>query len=248
MQTVERAFAVLRALAASHGSAGVSHVARQTGLAKSTVSRLLTSLEAIGMIERLDDGGRYAIGAGLAALTGRVSPAGSLREVCRSYLRDLVDDLDESAGLTVPDGATALYIDHVAAEGSVRTRDWTGMRFPFHTVAGGHAMMMTWSDDQIRDYAAEGLERFTASTATTFTELAARIRAARRQGYAWTRQDFDDEINGVAAPIRAAAGPAIGAVSVYGPSFRFPPDDSADTIGERVAAAAAAIEDRYRAI
>jgi len=248
VQTVERTFAVLRALAAANGSAGVSHVARETGLAKSTVSRLLTSLEEIGVLERLDVAGNYAIGPGLAALTGGVTPAGSLREVTRPHLRDLVDEVGESAGLTVADGNTALYIDHVGADGAIQTRDWTGMRFPYHTVAGGHAMMMTWSDGEVEQYAARGLNAFTAATVTTCKELLSRVRRARRLGFAWTLQDFDDEINGVAAPIRDGGGRAMGAITVYGPSFRFPPSGADAVIGERVVEAAEMVEARYRAV
>ncbi len=247
MQTIERAFAVLRALAAADGSAGVSHVARQTGLPKSTVSRLLAGLEAIGVLERLDAAGNYAIGPGLATITAKATPAGSLRELSRPYLRDLVDEVGESAGLTVPDGNTALYIDHVGAEGAVQTRDWTGMRFPFHTVAGGHAMLMTWSDDEINGYSKAGLDAFTSATATTAKELLARIRKARRHGYAWTMGDFDDDINGVAAPVRDADGRAMGAVTVYGPSYRFPAEGEEATVGERIVAVAQLIEARFRA-
>ena len=234
MQAIERAFSVLRTLRAAEGSLGVSEVARTTGLPKSTVSRLLTSLEEVGAVERVDNAGAYVIGHGLVDLAGGGTPMTSMRDIARPYLRELTESLGESSGLTVPDGDTALYIDHVAVDTSVRTRDWTGMRFPFHTVAGGLAMLMTWSEPALDELAARGLEAFTDNTATTAGELRNRVAQARRDGFAWTLRDFDDEINGVAAPVRDSEGLAVAAVTVYGPSYRFPGSKDPSVIGNRV--------------
>jgi len=244
VQAIDRAFAVLGALRDAGESLGISAIARETGLAKSTVFRLLAALESVGAVERLDDGGRYAIGSGLIALAGKATGAISLRDLARPVLRELTDSLGESAGLTVPDGDTALYLDHIPSGNSVHTRDWTGLRFPFHTVAGGYAMLMTWSDAEIDEFADRGLEAFTDRTITTKAALRSRVVRARRDGYAWTFGDFDEEINGVAAPVRDLEGVAIGALTVYGPSYRFPGDADPREIGEAVATAAATIQER----
>jgi DNA-binding IclR family transcriptional regulator len=244
VQAIDRAFAVLGVLRDSGESLGVSAIARETGLAKSTVFRLLSALEDVGAVERLDDGGRYGIGAGLVALAGKASGALSFRDIARPILRELTDSLGESAGLTVPDGNSALYLDHVPSGNSVHTRDWTGMRFPFHTVAGGHAMLMTWPDPAIDRLADQGLDPFTDRTVTSKSALRQRIVQARRVGYAWTYGDFDDEINGVAAPVRGVGDRAIGALTVYGPSYRFPGDADPDAIGHTVRAAAEAVQER----
>ena len=227
MQTIERAFAALRAVRANQGSAGVSEVARATGLPKSTVSRLLTALEKVGAVDRFDPTSGYVIGRGLMALASERPAIGSLRDVAQPYLRELTERLGESSGLTVADGQTALYIDHVSSDGSVRTRDWTGTRFPFHTVAGGLALLMTWSDASVERIADLGLESFSTETVTTKKDLRSKLTRGRRDEYVWTMGDFDLEINGVASPVRNGDGYAIGAISVYGPSYRFPGDRDA---------------------
>ena len=112
MQSIERAFSVLRALAASSDSTGVSEVARATGLPKSTTSRILASLEELGVVDRVSEDGRYAIGAGLATLTADVMPAGSLRELCRPYLIELAEQSGEGTGLAIDDrGETVARVD-----------------------------------------------------------------------------------------------------------------------------------------
>jgi DNA-binding IclR family transcriptional regulator len=244
LQAIERAFSVLYALRSADGSAGVSSVARTTGLPKSTVSRLLSSLEEVGVIERVDPGGTYAIGPGLVTLAGGASSVVTLREVARPHLRALAEDLGESAGLTVPDGPSALYVDHVAFDSSVRTRDWTGMRFPYHTVAGGLAMLTTWSETSIAKLADRGLEAYSDKTITTKKGLESRLTQSRRDGYAWTIGDFEIEINGVAAPVRNNNGYAVGAVSVYGPSYRFPGKRDPDKIGQAVRKVSRRIQDQ----
>ncbi len=223
MQAIERVFAVLRAMAGLGGTAAVGEIARATGLPKSTVSRLLSALEGEGVVERFENVGSYAIGAGLAALTGNVSMVGAIRETVRPYLRDLVEHTGEAAGLAVPDGPMhMLYTDHIESPRPVVTRDWTGERFPYHTVAAGYAILATWTDAEIGRFARAGLESYTPATETTKNGILRRVRVVRRDGYAWTFQDFSEEINGVAAPIVDPTGRAVGALSVYGPSYRFP--------------------------
>ena len=247
MQAIERAFAVLRAIKAADGSSGVSEVARNTGLPKSTVSRLLSSLEEERIIERVDGAGRYTIGPGLVHLAGGAAALGTLREVTHPYLRDLAEATGESSGLTVPDGNTALYLDHVSSDGSVRTRDWTGMRFPYHTIAPGLALMMTWSEASIGRLADRGLEPFTEQTITTKRDLMSRLTRARREGFVWTMGDFDLEINGVAAPVRNNDGDAVGAISTYGPSYRFPGETDTGHLAERVRETARLVQDQIQA-
>ena len=94
--------------------------------------------------------------------------------------------------------------------------------------------------------AGRGLEAYAAGTVTTASDLRVRVVAGRRQGYVWTHGDFDDAINGVAAPVLDTSGQAIGAINLFGPSFRFPGSADEASIGERVAATAQAVRARLR--
>ncbi len=243
MQTIERTFAILRALAET-GGAGVSDIARATDLPKSTVHRILASLEELSLVENIDQTGYYSIGAGLVSLTGSVSSWPAIRDMCRPYLRDLVADFGEAAGLTVAEGRAALYIAQVTADDAVQTRDWTGLRLPLHTVAGGLAIMSTWSEAELSEYAARGLVAHTPATADTLPRLREKLVEARRVGYVWTFADFHEEINGVGAPILGSDGSTIASVSAYGPAFRYPGATVPSRIGERIRDLAAAISAR----
>ena len=218
---------MLRALAGQSDSVGVSEVARTTGLAKSTCSRILSSLDELGIVERVDEAGRYVIGSGLRALAAAGAPVGTLRDLAEPYLRELAGRLGESVALAVMDGGEGLYVTQVAAPGPVQVTDWTGQRFPLHTIAAGQAFMGSWTDEQLAGYAANGLAEYTDHTVTTLVGLRQRVREVRRRGVAWTLGEFSEEITGVAAPVCDPDGEAVASVSIYGPGWRFPGD--ADT-------------------
>lgn len=235
MQTIERAFAVLRALAEQTESTGVSEVARRAALPKSTTSRILASLEDLGMVERLGD--RYAIGAGLATLTHHASPVTSLRDIARPYMIALAEIVGESVALAVPDGDKMIYVDTAPSTGVVQVQDWTGRRFPFHTVAAGLALMTTWTRNELEVYGRREFEQFTQATIADLSELGSRMEAVKADGFAWTRAEFSEEVNGVAAPIHDGDGLAVGAINISGPTYRFPgPRPEIEIIEELVSA------------
>ena len=243
MQSVERVFSILRALAAHGGRGTVGYVAQHTGLPKSTVSRTLAALEAEGVVERIDEGA-YAIGLGLTSLTQQMDQTTMLRQVTEPYLRDLVAEFGEGAGLSVEEDGRSLYVVHIGSEGAVRTEDWTGQAFPFHTVAGGLAVLATWGEERIRNYAEMGLAKLARHTITTERELRARLDQIRADGYASTVGEFADDINGFGAAITAEDGTAYGAINVYGPAFRFPGQRSPESIGQRLVEVAATVTGR----
>src|SRR4029077_6621107 len=100
VQSIERAFAVLAVLA--DGPIGVTEVAGRVGLPKSTVARLLRSLQGEGAVEQVPGDTRYRIGDRIATLAARIVPGGSIVSLARPDLQELAADVGEAAGLAVP--------------------------------------------------------------------------------------------------------------------------------------------------
>lgn len=228
MQAIERAFAVLRAVASKSGTSTLAEVTRISGLPKSTVLRLLVALEDQGAVQSV--GGRYAIGPGLASLSHHGAPVSALKEIARPHLVELAELLEENVGLIIDDDDATLYIDTAVAESSVMVTDWTGERLPYHASAGGLALMSTWSVAGVERLAAAGLEPFTPSTVTTVEGLRAKMAAMVADGVVWTMQEFSHDVNGVAALVAGPDGGVAGALNVYGPDYRFPGERSPATI------------------
>ena len=242
MQAIDRAFTVLRAVASRAGTSTLADVTKESGLPKSTVLRLLIALEDQGAVQTV--GGRYAIGPGLAALSHQGAPVSALKEVARPHLVELADLLQENVSLMIPDGDATLYIDTAVSESSVMVQDWTGERLPYHGSAGGLALLSSWTDTEIAEHAATGLEAYTPTTVTTLAELMAKVGHTRTTGVALTHQEFSDEVNGFGALVTGPAGESLAAVNAYGPDYRFPGERDIAEISAAVFETARSIADR----
>ena len=123
VQSIDRAFGVLRALAA--GPAGVTDIADRVGLPKSTVSRMLSTLEELGAVEQVSVGGEYRIGWAMIELAAAARPGRSLISLARPHLVELARVTGEAAGISIPDGTDMLYLDQLTPNSELQVRDWT---------------------------------------------------------------------------------------------------------------------------
>jgi DNA-binding IclR family transcriptional regulator len=241
VQSLERAFAILDEVA--QRPAGVTAIAARVRLPKSTVARLLATLEEVDAVERFD-GSIWRIGPGVEALTAAASPERSLVSAARPFLADLVAELGEDAGLGLPDGNEIHYVDQVESDNPVQVRDWTGTRAPLHAVPSGLVLLAEWPAEALEAYLGGELVALTRRTVTDPGELRARLDEVRDAGHAWGLEEFAEGIDSVAAPIRDARGKAIAAVHVHGPSYRFPAPRSEARVAAAVTAAAREITRR----
>ena len=219
VQSLERAFAILDEVA--QRPAGVTAIAERVRLPKSTVARLLATLEDVDAVERFD-GSRWRIGPGVTALTTPVSPERTLMSLAEPILSDLVAELGEDAGLGLPDGNDVLYVAQVESDNPVQVRDWTGTRAPMHAVPSGLVLLAEWPDDALDAYLGGELVALTRRTVTDPARLRKRLAEVRAAGYAWGLEEFAEGIDSVAAPVRDARGKPIAAIHVHGPAYRFP--------------------------
>ncbi len=240
VQSLERAFAILDAVAAR--SAGVTALAEAVRLPKSTVARLLGTLEQLGAVERAD-GARWRIGPAIAGFAGAASPERALLSAARPELVALVEALGEDAGLGLPDGYDVRYADQVGSDNAVQVRDWTGARAPLHTVPSGLVLLAEWPEEALDAYLARPLAGLTPRTLTDPERLRERLAEVRGQGHSWGFEEYADGINSVAAPVRGQRGRPIAAVHVHGPAYRFPAD--AGEAARAVVAAAGAVTRRF---
>jgi DNA-binding IclR family transcriptional regulator len=236
VQSVDRAFAVLRQVASVPG--GISDVARAVDLPVSTVARLLGTLESLGAVVRIGDSGTYGIGAGIRSLAGTIDASETLVTRARPVLAELVARTGETSGLSVLQGEEVVYLDHVENRHEVTLRDWTGTRVPPHVVSSGLVLLAGQSAAAVAAYLARPLARLTRRTMTQPARIERRLASIRRDGYAWTIGEFDDGITSVAAPVVDARGSTIAAIHCHGPSYRFPGDTDVDAIAAHVAIAA----------
>lgn len=236
VQSIERAFSLLRALALQ--PAGITELAAKTSLPKSTVARLLGALEAEGAVEQAEAGGEYRLGSGIEEIAAGGQPGRNLAAIARPFLLDLTERTGEASGLdTMDDDGWVYFMDQVASESDVQVRDWTGEYGQAHTVPAGIVMLAHSPDHHVERYIAQGLEMLTPNTVTDPDQLRERLQQVRSAGYAWGFEEFAEGINSVAAPVFGPAG-VEAAIHVHGPAYRFPDPDNTHDLGLLVAEAA----------
>jgi len=227
VQSIKRSFALLRALAL--GPVGVTELAERVDLPKSTVARLLASLEEEQAVEQTEAGGEYRLGSGLIDLAGSAPRGRNLVAAARPHLLELAESLDEVAGLSIIDGRQVYYLDQTESSSNIQVRDWTGEHAPLHAVPSGLVILAHQPERFIADYLAGPLEQCTSWTMTDAGELRDRLEQIRSIGYAWVYEEFAEDLNSVAAPVFEDDGRVEAALHVHGPAYRFPnPDDTHD--------------------
>ena len=223
VQSIKRSFALLRALAV--GPVGVTELAERVELPKSTVARLLASLEEERAVEQTEAGGEYRLGPGLIDLAGSAPRGRNLVAASRPHLLELAESLDEVAGLSVIDGGQVYYLDQTESSSNIQVRDWTGEYAPLHAVPSGLVILAHQPDSVMEEYLAAPLVACTSWTVTDPGEMRDRLEQVRSIGYAWVYEEFAEGINSVAAPIFESDGTVEAALHVHGPAYRFPNPD-----------------------
>ena len=244
VQSIERAVAVLNAL--TDGPIGVTEVAERASLPKSTAARLLGSLAHEGVVEQVPGETRYRLGPLIVTLAAAVRPTRTLVALARPHLAALASAAGEAAGLSVPDGDLAHYVDQVDSPHPVGVRDWTGTRLPMHAVSSGLVMLAHMVPAESERFLARPLERFTERTVIDPTALRDRIRRVQLDGFAWTREEYAEGITSVAAAVADADGEVVAAVHVHGPSYRFPTEATTADVAALVVEAARRLTERIR--
>jgi IclR family acetate operon transcriptional repressor len=139
----------------------------------------------------------------------------------RPQLLELSRLTGEAAGVSVRDGADMLYLDQVNPDTELQVRDWTGTRIPMHAVPSGQVVLAAMSRAELDAYLAAPLAAFTSHTLVGAAAVRARLSEVRSHGFALAVDEFAEGLSSVAAAIADSAGRVVGALHVYGPTYRF---------------------------
>jgi DNA-binding IclR family transcriptional regulator len=243
VQSVDRAVSVLEILARS-GGAGVSEVAADIGVHKSTAFRLLSALEDRGLVEQATDRGKYQLGFGILRLASAIPGRLDLVRQARPVLDELAIRFGETVNLAVIRSQYAVNLDQARSAAAVAAQNWIGQLTPLHATSSGKILLAYLAEDvrrQLLDTA--GLGRYTERTVTSRKALDAELQRALNDGYATTFEEYEDGLNAMAAPVLDHTGTVVGAVSVSGPAYRLDKARIEELVDE-LKAGAARISDR----
>lgn len=221
VQSVERAISILESFSASEPELGVGEISRRVGIPKSTVFRLLATLEDRELISQNPETGLYRLGIGLLVLANNAMITTDLQRVVRPYLRQFAQDLNETVTLTVLDGNDVVNLElFTSPERLIMRVGWVGRRMPIHATASGKVLIAFKPEEERQIFFSEALERFTPNTITDHETLKKELRHIRKDGYATAFEEMEIGLSAISSPVRNYDGEVIACVSVSGPSNR----------------------------
>ncbi len=227
--TVERAVAVLHALADTSGDLGNNEIARRTGINASTVSRLLATLAQDELVTRVTDTGRFRLGPRLVELGNAALARVDVRQLCRPHLVALTEVTGETATLSVPYEQGTITVDFVQSPSSVRSVAQVGRPSIAHATATGKVFLAFAGT-----MPAGPLPSYTRRTITDVTELAAEVATIRQRCWAQAVGEREEDLNAIAAPVRGAGGSLTAVLGLQGPAGRFGPKAMRVAVNELV--------------
>lgn len=219
---LRKAMDVLELFSAARHELGVVETAQILGKSKSTTSRWLSAMEEAGFLERDGAGGRYRLSMRLAALGEVARQSTSLQRLARPALHRLTDATGETSDLVVLTEQEAVNVDVVESPRPVKQVGWLGRRLPLHATAAGKALVAWRSRDEVLRLLPSPLPRFTPSTITDPEALLGELMAVRRRGYSTAVQELEEDLVGVAAPVRDLGGNVVAVLTVGAPVSRVP--------------------------
>ncbi len=211
-----------------------SDLVAATGLPRSTVSRLLGALEVGGLLER-DGDGAYRGGRLFADYAARFDRVEALVRVAHTHLEDLASETGETVNLAVARGSHVVHVDQVDARFVIGSVSWVDLEVPNHCSALGK-VMLAWG--VVRPPTGR-LERRTPFTVATHAALQEDLAETLERGYALTRGELEEGLDGIAVPVRGTDGSVVAALGVSGPTFRI--GDRRPAIAESLRTHAAAV-------
>lgn len=241
VQSVDRALTILEALARV-GEAGVTEIAGELGVHKSTAFRLMSTLEAHRLVEQTTERGRYRLGVGVLRLAGATTARLDLVQEARPVCRQLAADTGETVNIAVLSESSALYLDQIAGSSALQPHNWVGQHIPLHATSNGKVLLSGLDGEKVGEVLG-ALSRYTPLTITKKAKLREELEQVRERGYAVAVDELEEGLTAVAAPVRNAHGDVIASMSVSGPTFRLP-DARVDEVLPLLVAAAAEVSHR----
>ncbi len=224
-------------LLARNGEAGITEIAGELGVHKSTASRLVSVLEARGLVEQLGERGKYAIGFGIVRLAGAATERMDLPRLGRPFCESLAADLGETVNIAIRDNDVAINISQARGTAAVTAHNWVGQRTPLHATSSGKVLLAYAPQEDQEELLVRPLERYTTRTVTNPGELRKDFEMIARDGYATSYEELELGLNAAAVAVYNHEGDVIAALSASGPSYRFSRKRMREVVGAmRIAA------------
>ena len=242
---VQRAVRLIRHVAEGNPVLNMSETAKVLKINRTTLLRLLHTLEVEGFVERRPNGAGFQVGLALLEVGARALFSQDLVQVAVPVLTQLAETLQLSAHLGVLDGTDVLYLVRRTPNTPLASNIRVGSRLPAHATTMGRMLLAHIPAVEIeRLFAGKELQRFSDHTSATLEALRSKAEKDRRAGIAWSEAHFERGIGSAAVAVFDFAGTPLAAINVSGPVAAFEDERRRALIGDELRKAGAEISRR----
>jgi DNA-binding IclR family transcriptional regulator len=221
VQVIDRVFQILDLLAETKSELGATELAQRLQLHKSTVHRLLVTLERHRFLQKNPDNAKYGLGWRLFELGALAVSRVDLLGMARPHLEALVKRTGETAHLGVVAGGELISIASVETNRSLRLPGTVGRRSPLYCSSQGKSIL-AFSNEAAAAAMIRGIQfkGYTRNTITSAARLMLELDRVRKCGYALDNEEFEDDLRCIGAPVFNHEGQVVAAMSIAGPAYR----------------------------
>lgn len=240
VRAVERALDILLCFSMERPTLSLTEIAEQVGMHKSTIHRLLATQESKRFITRNQTNGTYQLGFLFFELASIMLHDLDIHRWAMPYLEEISLQCGETVDLAILDNSHVVYLQVVESTQRVKIAAAVGEQLPAFCTASGKAFLAYLPEKLVVQILAQGMTKYTENTLVSPEDLFKNLRQIRELGFAISEQEYEKDINAVAAPILDANDCPVAVIAIVGPSYRMSRDRMLE-LGELIKETADAI-------
>ncbi|GMA59902.1 IclR family transcriptional regulator [Alicyclobacillus fastidiosus] len=221
LSSLKNALHVLNCFTMDRPEKGITEIAEELGLSKSTVHRVMTTLAEEGFVRRDERTHRYRLGLSVLSLGGIIMSNLEIYREGQHLLESFVNRFDETVHLAVLEDYSTVYVSKLECKHPIQILTHLGRKNPLHCTSSGKAILAYQTPEFVDDVLRRGLEKVTPNTIADPDALLQSLARVREDGYAMSRGELRGGVHSIAVPVRDYTRAVIGAVTVVGPAERF---------------------------
>lgn len=220
INSIKRAIAILSIYKKDRVYLGVTEISKATNLQKSTVHRIVTTLEGEGWLVKDKFTRKYRLGFRILNIASQLRGIYDYRSIALEEMERLCDRIDETVILSVLTEAGGLCIDKVESKCRIKLTSQPGESIPLHCGATGKILLSYANEQTIKSVISKKLVRYTPDTVTDVNILLQQIKEIKKKGYVISYGENDEGVLGIGAPILDTEEKLIYGLSIAGPLNR----------------------------
>jgi len=222
LQSIDKITTILKSISIFAEGLGIAELHRSSNLPKSTLHRILTGLMKYGYVMQNEDNKKYRLGPNFLRLSANYLYQNDLRKIAAPYLKKLGQELNETVFLTVFQSELVICIDtYETSRNNITYFVRQGRVMPFNTTAAAKVLLAYQTEEMIKKLVIpENLVKNTEKSIISPKIFIKHLAEIREKGYSTCKEEMEEGVMAIAAPIRNIESRVIGSVAVVGPLIR----------------------------